>query len=163
LGTSYKYDIYILVFRKGDASQVFERNGPLLEIFGTRNLQNQTQTQPTSPELYVPSLWRANYDKGVYDETVNPPVRNAVPPIGTIGIGDTSGTVFRQGYDSQQMDTGAAIARPFLLGQAQKGNGGTYKAPLEKIIFAPGPFINGTGKSSEASPLIYVYQTTMQF
>jgi len=135
--TSYKYDIYILVFRKGDSSHSF--NWPS-EVLNTRG----------PGEGLIPEVVRAAYLPGTYDEKANPPVVGAIPPIGVIGIGDDSGTVFRQSYDALTPG-GAGIARPALKVAPP--------ASADKVLFAPGPN-NGDVTSSS---LIYVYQTTMMF
>lgn len=158
---SYKYDIYILVFRKGDVNHTFSQ-GPteaagkpfaLMRDFGAFDATNF----PFRPENYIPRIDLMPFQGGTYNANATPAVVNAVPPVGMIGIGDTSGTVFRMGFDP---NSGRGVPRPLLLGQQQPTD-----TPQESVLYAPGPdgvsgaAIGNTNFSS--SPLIYVYQTTL--
>jgi prepilin-type N-terminal cleavage/methylation domain-containing protein len=135
-GASRKYDLYILVFRKGDASQTY--TPPDSEVAGVRD-----SADPTSPAMdfhLEPTLVQKLYSKAS--------TATAVPPVGYIGIGAQSGTVFRQGT-TVDYNTGQAtpIARPALM---TAGEDVIYAAPAD-------------GTQGGASPLVYVYQTTVSF
>jgi prepilin-type N-terminal cleavage/methylation domain-containing protein len=133
LSPSYKYDIYIFVFHKGSADQVFSINSPKnpgTEIFNTRY-----HNGGGAYETWIPSL-----------NMVNPSVTstaNSGPlPVGWIGVGMSTGTVFHQIVGGQ--------TRP------QYGKDVNSSGP-ENIVYSPPA--DGTG----ASPLIYVYQTSLTF
>jgi hypothetical protein len=147
------YDIYILVFRKGEAGQLFSSPGsgttelgaPLTPARDSTDLTDSTKF--TFNHLLEPLVVTAPYNAGNYDQTLDPPVSGAVPPIGFIGIGATSGTVFRQGValDLNNASNTKATARPAL------------PAAGESVIFAQ------PADGTTQSPLIYVYQTTLTF
>jgi prepilin-type N-terminal cleavage/methylation domain-containing protein len=137
-GASRPYDLYILVFRKGAASQVFTSfPAGSTEVPGVRDTTNTLE----------PTLVYRTYSAGTYDSTLTPPVANPVPPIGHIGIGKVSGTVFRQSVlnDYTTPTNTKAVARPEIL---QAG---------EEVIYAP------PADQTNGSPLVYVYQTTISF
>jgi type II secretory pathway pseudopilin PulG len=146
---SPSYDLYIVVFRKGEAAQKFTAFPTgTTEVLGARD-----NTDPTYPSGTIiidhtlePTLCTANYATGNYDKTQNPPVLGAVPPIGFAGIGVTSGTVFRQQVNLDPIDTTKtkAVARPGI-------------SSGEQVIYAP------PADGTNASPLVYVYQTTLTF
>jgi len=147
--TSYKYDIYIFVFHKGDISNQFSTLGGNTEVSGVmipgdtlRNLSAAT------PETFVPTLVSHKYDPGIYNAKNLPSITGAIPPIGTIGVDTASGTVFRQSISAIGS---AAIARPALGDPTVVPYTGT-------IIYAP-PADN----TNSGSPLVYVYQTTLSF
>ena len=112
------YDVYILVMKKGQISDIYPSTTDELPAVGAggqcRNIS----------ENFVPML--------VY--------KNAVPQVGELGIGQTSGTVFRVGQTSA----------------------GTVRSPSpmsgESIIYVP-PVASG----ASPSPLVYIYQTTLSF
>jgi prepilin-type N-terminal cleavage/methylation domain-containing protein len=135
--SSYNYDLYILVFRKGEANQSFPTPASN-EVSGTRT------TTGMDLEYFIPPVVYANYKSGAFDAN-SAVLNNAIPPaIGQIGIGAFSGTVFRQTVDVVLGNK--AFPRPPLANNN-----------AETVIFAPPA--NGTN----ASPLIYVYQTTLTF
>jgi prepilin-type N-terminal cleavage/methylation domain-containing protein len=143
---SYTYDVYILVFRKGAVEQKFSvagganKPGGYAEIPGTRNMTGNVA--PPDPMAIVPSVGYANYAAGQF--TSGQWTQVACPPIGQYGIGANSGTVFRQVLAPA---FGQATPRPGLM------TGG------EPVVVSPA----ADGASNTASPLIYVYQTTMSF
>ncbi len=149
--SSYTYDLYILVFRKG-TDQRFNF-GPSVVPPGSPEISTvrmDTMTPlPITPEM-MPSLVYAQYAPGS-NNGGSTPVTNAFPPMGQLGIGARSGTVFRQVLDPATYAN--AVARPALLGQPVSA------LPQEPIIFAPA----ADGTPNSASPLIYVYQTTVSF
>jgi prepilin-type N-terminal cleavage/methylation domain-containing protein len=136
---AFKYDVYILVFRKGAAEHVFT---PVVgkDIAGVRNYP---------AEDFVPAVWSVAYNAGQHDPARTPMVYNAVPPVGEIGVGVVSGTVFRQGIDAPTAvdftaaGAGGAVAKPAV------------KTGGENVIYSP------AADGTTASPLIYVYQTTL--
>ncbi|HVX86525.1 MAG TPA: prepilin-type N-terminal cleavage/methylation domain-containing protein [Phycisphaerae bacterium] len=156
---SKTYDVYILVFRKGDASQTFYNTGyspPAgftdMGTSATPVRDSDESRFPTTPlyanfkHYYEPTLVIGQYNSGTYDSTLDPPVKGAYPPIGFYGIGATSGTVFRQitAVDVNTASNTKATARPNV-------------SPGENIIYAP------PADGTSASPLVYVYQTTLTF
>jgi prepilin-type N-terminal cleavage/methylation domain-containing protein len=153
---SYNYDVYILVFRKGAVEQVFSNTAT--EIPDARNLADAA-----FDERAVPSVMYMEWSRGSYDASQSPSIVNAVPPIGQYGIGAYSGTVFRQVADFSDNNAGnwGAIPRPMIV------VGTDPPAPpwnlqdkqVEPVIVAPAP----DGAAWSASPLIYIYQTTMSF
>lgn len=105
-------------------------------------------------EVGVPYVISSKWQPGTYSTSATPPVVDAIPPVGTIGIGRVSGTVFRQGFDPINS---VAVPRPTLSGTTPN---------FEDVFWAPGP--NNIGGINAAtrdgyykSPLIYVYQTTL--
>jgi len=152
MSSSYKYDLYILVFRKGSPEQQFNSLsvfGGLGEVPFTRHIA-ATPVFPAYNSYLIPSLWYATGSVGKHDPGRTPSVYDAVPPIGQYGIGVASGTVFRQVVDPVALATppgaGGAMPRPGIV-------------PGEPVIYSPAP----DGTSNAASPLIYVYQTTLSF
>jgi prepilin-type N-terminal cleavage/methylation domain-containing protein len=147
---SQTYDIYIVVFRKGEAAQTFFDTGYNLpagysEVTGVRDAAD-----PSNPAGYKhilePTLLTGPYKSGTYNNTLDPPIKDPVPALGFAGIGVTSGTVFRQttSLDPVNPSNTKALARPGL-------------ASGETIIYAP------PADGTTASPLVYVYQTTLTF
>jgi prepilin-type N-terminal cleavage/methylation domain-containing protein len=147
---SYNYDIYILVFRKGSVEQQFSTAGPTnlgAEIPGTRNMAGSVSPNDVDGWSLLPSVASASYAPGTY---VNGAwTQPALPAIGQNGIGRFSGTVFKQILNTTTF--GGAQPRPGLTVDS-KGN-------PEPIIFSPA----ADGTVVTASPLIYIYQTTMTF
>jgi prepilin-type N-terminal cleavage/methylation domain-containing protein len=150
-----RYDLYILVFRKGDASQIFTPQLPFPAGSGSNELTGVRDypMDPTSPvmsRLLEPTLLYAPYSQSIsktFNTNLTPPVNDCVPPVGYIGIGQTSGTVFRQTVD---IANSTANPRPFLKGQTS-----ATTPPNENVIYA------APADGTTASPLIYVYQTTI--
>ncbi|MCL2645997.1 MAG: prepilin-type N-terminal cleavage/methylation domain-containing protein [Phycisphaerales bacterium] len=126
-----KYDVYILVFKKGSADQLYSSTG---EITGVRDV-----TKPCQP-----TLLKVSYSSGNFD-TPTQKIVNAVPAIDAYGIGVQSGTVFRQGVWS-----GAGTPRPLLQGMTAPTG-----SPTEQVIVGMPP------DGGTVSPLVYVYQTTL--
>ncbi len=126
--TIYNYDVFILVFKKGDAAHVFKVDAR--EVPGLR----------AAADTFIPSVLYTDYAAGVYGNT-NPPVTGAVPDIGAIGIGVISGTSFRQKFDANL--NSSFTSPPIIAG--------------EKIIVCP------PADGTVATPLVYVYSTTMTF
>ena len=156
---SKSYDLYIFVFRKGDASQTFYAQPPTVtvgfnpdpgytEITGDRDNTDLITTYPMGYHFQEPTLVVGSYVPGTYVPASNSfqplPAPQPVPPVGFTAVGATSGTVFRQAVD---FVNNTAISRPGLVGTP----------PTENIIFAP------SADGTTASPLIYVYQTTVSF
>lgn len=142
------YDVYIFVFKKGEGSQTYY-DTPLSASFvvpsGYTEVPNVRDTAVvTNPAGYdfhlEPTLIGGPSATGTYNASSGTVV-GAVPDIGYVGVGATSGTVFKQGVD---VTAGTAVARPGIV-------------PGEAVIFAPPA--DGTGNS----PLVYVYQTTVSF
>jgi type II secretory pathway pseudopilin PulG len=134
------YDVYILVFKKGAAEQQFANVSTGL-VANCRNLS----------ETYMPCLVSVSYGAG--SAVSGGPVTGAVPAMGSIGIGATSGTVFRQLLATSGT---TAAARPALTTAG------------EQVIIAPAA--DGTtatppagSETTGVSPLVYVYQTTLSF
>jgi prepilin-type N-terminal cleavage/methylation domain-containing protein len=152
LSASYNYDVYILVFRKGAVEQRFSTFAS--EVPNTRDLAD-----PKS--ALIPSVGYAGWSRGSYDASQSPSVVNAVPPIGQYGIGAYSGTVFRQVLDPTPPNAyKAAMPRPMIVvGTSPPSPMNLEPGEREPVIVSPPP--DGAGVS--ASPLIYVYQTTMSF
>ncbi len=139
------HDIFIFVLRKGETTQTFTSAPPL----------NLTADTAAPNPNYFPSTFSANlepilvsqaYSAGTWNASTQA-VNSAVPPIGFVGVGATSGTVFRQTLDFTKSPP-APTPLPSLVG----GN-----PPTEQVIFAPAA--DGTA----GSPLIYVYQTTLPY
>jgi hypothetical protein len=95
-----------------------------------------------------PTLLTAQYQEGASPVGQTSPVNGAIPEIGFIAIGRQSGTVFRQGVDLLTTPGSAkAVARPAII-----------KTPaFEDVIYAM------PADGTSASPLVYVYQTTVSF
>jgi hypothetical protein len=103
----------------------------------------------------------ATYNPGFHNPDNTPSIYDAIPPMGQYGIGAESGTVFKQIANpfltSAQLATagpGGAAPRPYLKGQFTP-----VDAPTEPIIYVPAP----DGTDNAASPLIYIYQTTITY
>jgi prepilin-type N-terminal cleavage/methylation domain-containing protein len=145
IGSSYTYDIYILVFRKGAWEQDFTlANLPPAYTGGTE----VPAMRALPAEKFIPVVVRMTWNKGTYDPSATPSITGCTPPMGAIGIGAESGTVFRQGFD---LANNCAVARPLLKGEDPKAG----ILPKEDILVAP------PADNTNASPLIYVYQTTL--
>jgi type II secretory pathway pseudopilin PulG len=130
--SSYNYDIYVLVFRKGAVEHTYAHS-----TFPTRD-----EGKWGNPDyMRVPSLITAPWQSGSFSGSTW--TVDAVPPIGQYGIGVQSGTVFKQVVNAAY---NGAEPRPMII-------------PGEQVIISPA----ADGTSLSASPLIYVYQTTMQF
>ena len=142
LSTSYTYDVYILVFRKGAAEHRFSFSAG--EIPGLRDVSGAWGNATLLPSVRV-----GNWNAGVSSTTGA--VINAVPAMGSFGIGYSSGTVFHQIVDSSYQH---ATPRPMLLGQSF-----SVGTPQEPVLYVP----SADGNAGTASPLIYIYQTTLTF
>lgn len=156
--SSYNYDLFILVFHKGSVEQTFNNTSDSVPAssYGVASLQTVLDTTGT-PQFVpqMPSVAYAEYGRGQFDANRTPSVYNAYPPMGQFGIGASSGTVFRQTLD---MVNFTASPRPFLAGQTTPPVNAN-NAPSEPIIFAPA----ADGTANTASPLVYIYQTTLSF
>jgi prepilin-type N-terminal cleavage/methylation domain-containing protein len=142
ISSSYNYDIFILVFRKGAVEQVFSQGAT--EIPGLRDFNNDGQI--LLDERLLPSVCYGTLNAGSYDPNRTPTVFNALPPMGQVGIGAKSGTVFRQVMNG---NFDGAAPRPDI----------SRLPAIEPIIYCP----QADGTAESASPLIYVYQTTLSF
>ncbi len=124
-----RFDLYIFVFKKGDAVQTFTQ--PATFIAGSRD------TTSTSVDgTLVPLLATTTTVGGV--------------PLGSIGVGMTSGTVFRS--------LPGGLANPTFIPLAVPS--------AETIAYAPAAdAVSGTANASltAVSPLVYVYQTTIAY
>jgi prepilin-type N-terminal cleavage/methylation domain-containing protein len=144
MATSYNYDVYILVFRKGAIEQTFRAGD---DVPGTR-------PNVTNFEL-IPSVCYGTWKPGAMSGSTWNPSNPPVPWIGQSGIGRDSGTVFRQvlngGYNG-------AMPRPMILPNEITPTASDPKP----IIYSPAPD-NGGSTTPSASPLITIYQTTMSF
>jgi hypothetical protein len=145
IGSSYTYDIYILVFRKGAAEQLFTlTNLPAVYTGGA-----EVPAMRNAAQDYIPAVLRTKWQQGTYNGANTPSITDCTPPLGAIGLGAESGTVFRQGFD---LANNCAVARPLLKGEKTNP---AFVAPTEDILVAP------PADGTNASPLIYVYQTTL--
>jgi len=132
-----RYDVYIFVFKKGSVESTYANtyaaNPAYVEVSGLRGVT----------ELWLPALYQGPISVGGSMNTSNP--TEAIPPRGGVGVGVSSGTVFRQVWTG-----GATVSpRPALI------NG-------EQVIFAPGADGNADVMRA-ASPLVFVYQTSLTF
>lgn len=137
LSSSYNYDMFILVFRKGSHEQTFNGNPFTVGI----NTYNEVPGMRAVGEQNIPAVYFGSYNSGAVIISGIPQIENPYPNLGDSGIGINSGTVFKQGVNSGLT---SAIARPALI--------------VDEQIISSVP-ADGT----QASPLIYVYQTTISF
>lgn len=115
-----QFDLFVFVFRKGSPDQTFQWNAT--EVPGCRN---SDAANSKTYEPLVPCLRSSNILANV--------------PIGTQGLGMTSGTSFRQ------LPTASGpVQKPGLLAG-------------ESVMYAP------PADGTTVSPLIYIYQTTVSF
>jgi len=159
LSSSYKYDLYILVFRKGAAEQRFTPPAVppagYTDITPLRDLDGMNGVDGL--ETLIPAVAYYNYYPGDHDPNRSPTVFNAIPSMGSYGIGAVSGTVFKQVVDANRLPT------PVDFTVANTGEGGTARPSIiqtgpttfEPIIVSP------PADGTSASPLIYIYQTTL--
>jgi hypothetical protein len=149
LAPSYVYDVYILVFKKREGTYAPRHNEV---VFPNENGEWPTSGPPYSHPIAVMAV----YSPGRHDPAETPSVFGAVPPMGQFGIGADSGTVFRQSLDPDiylaTAGPGGARAWPYLKSQTSIGG-----VPAEPVIYMPA----STSTAETASPLIYVYQTTI--
>ena len=166
-GSMTRYDVYILVFKKGDRGQTYgdPALSPKYTInttgeLGVLNFAEITRTRAKDPsgDFYgtQPAIGSLKYSAGTYDAAsgkVFVSGNTLVPAIGEYGIGVESGTVFRQGLatDNYGVPVGAT-PRPGLKGGLP---------PTEDIIVGV-PLMSGSAIVGP-SPLIYVFQTTMSW
>lgn len=131
-------DVYIIVVKKGEASQLFTK-GPGADPKMSMSALGVTPLYPT--------LWRGPYRDGTYvpapGEIVDPVI---FPPVGDYGIGVESGTVFRQ--RSRGAGLPPAPSTPLIQHDAHL---------WENVLYVPPA--DGTNES----PVIYVYQTSVMF
>jgi len=82
-GSTNRYDLYILVFKKGGAEQTFTPpgSGPIVEVAGCRDLTNDPKDAS---------------NKQLLPYVVMGSLGDALFPMGSQGIGVASGTVFRK-------------------------------------------------------------------
>jgi hypothetical protein len=139
--SNYNYDIYILVFRKGAVEQTF--SSPATEISGTRD-----SAWDTTYWTRVPSVLSVTWASGAYDKDKGSWTSLPLPGIGLNGIGVISGTVFKQVLEPPPW---GAQPRPALAVDSS--------SKVESVIYSP----PADGTAASASPLIYIYQTTMTF
>ncbi|HUO06995.1 MAG TPA: prepilin-type N-terminal cleavage/methylation domain-containing protein [Phycisphaerae bacterium] len=197
------HDIYVFVFRKGEATQRFTRNVnppgsppalvpgagyvpyvdssntyPYTEMPGLRDTVPNPPGQSSPPTLPVPAYYtkyngayydwaleptlvRGQYNHGTYNSARNPPVQDAFPPIGFIGVGETTGTVFRQTLhlDFTTANLTYAMPSPDIYEGSWTPNLplSGLTPPPENVIFAP------AADDAPGSPLVYVYQTTVSY
>lgn len=149
---SYVYDIYIIVFHKGEASQMYPTpagHDAAREVPSTRG----------PSELLIPFLWYTVLNNGVKDPTPETELR---PALGQIGIGIQSGTVFRQFTEVEFHPE----PRPPLA----KVTGWLPPDPQDPIGILPqwteqviAPY-NYRDVPTRTSPqILYVYQTSVTF
>ncbi len=127
------YDLFILVFKKGETSQRPVTGAPKgYQLIG-------------GPDL--PNLWLGPYRTGAeVPPPGEPPYDPRVfPPLGEYGIGARSGTAFRQRLGTEP---GTATANTPL---AHVG------ADFEPVFYAP------PAQGTNVSPLVYVYHTIVTF
>jgi prepilin-type N-terminal cleavage/methylation domain-containing protein len=157
--------LYILVFRRGDASQVFS---PVTAVAATsfppgvspkeltdcRNAGSANEQLVTPPLPYTPSVAIGTYQPGVLQTSgqSSGQITRAFPQMGSFGIGAFSGTVFRQ-----VLNPTGSTAEPSTPSLALIGQTTTDVAPTEKVIGSVPP------DGWPDSPLIYVYQTQLSF
>jgi prepilin-type N-terminal cleavage/methylation domain-containing protein len=118
-----RYDIYILVFKKGSIDQTFTNGGGL----GRGSADAMLNLTP-----YVLKDTQAD------TLVVGGSAYNAFT-VGSDGIGETSGTVFHK------------------LGSTSANAASTPLAASENVFYVP------PADGASASPLIYIYQTTVAF
>ena len=145
------YDVYILVFKKGAREHIYKHGS---ELPGVRDDANYPG-QPTVAKIEYPaSEYHAASGKVI--RTTTDPDKMLIPAIDEYGIGVKSGTVFRQSIaiDTSTGKPKGAIARPELA------------AGEEVIVGVPAVTVKPDSSfvhMSSVSPLIYVYQTTLQW
>jgi type II secretory pathway pseudopilin PulG len=134
-----KYEIYILVFNKGAREHLYTPSvlpTGFTEITGSGATSIRDQTNPMVNSITIDRLREPTLIQGTRSDGTTPPI---LPPTGVIGLGVNSGTVFRHGFD---VATNKAVARPGLAGN-------------EPVIYAI------PADNTSASPLVYVFQTTL--
>jgi hypothetical protein len=149
--SSYNYDVYIMVFRKGAVEQSFTTDklpSGVSELAGTRNTGGAVTYSDTDYVRLIPPVGGASYIPGAYAGGGNWSTV-ARPALGEMGIGAVSGTVFKQVLSD---DFSNAVPRPDLIRDTNK----PYPV-VEPMFFSP------AADNTNASPLIYIYQTTMTF
>jgi hypothetical protein len=127
------YDLYILVFKKGETSQHFSNKAPGgYAVVGSVDL---------------PNLWLGPYRDGteVTQPGAPPNDPRIFPPVGDYGIGSRSGTVFRQRFGAAP-DTAAPNLPLVRVGNA-----------IEPVFYA------APASGTNVSPLVYVYHTIVTF
>ncbi|MGN6369335.1 MAG: type IV pilus modification PilV family protein [Phycisphaerae bacterium] len=143
------HDLYIFVFRKGEATQTFSNPPAGSSLVNGTSDTGSLPNYPTYKTAWEPTLVSQPYSAGTgpYNSSNNPPLTGVVPPVGYIGVGVTSGTVFRQtlAFNYNNISNTLASPRPKLM------------TANENVIYAP------AADGTTGSPLVYVYQTTLPF
>jgi prepilin-type N-terminal cleavage/methylation domain-containing protein len=147
-GTSH--DLYIFVFRKGEATQTFSNPPTGASLVAGTSDTGTLANYPTYKTAWEPTLVSQPYSAGTgpYNPSKNPPLTGVVPPVGYIGVGVNSGTVFRQTLSINYSNIGNTLATPQPKIRTTSN---------ENVIYAP------AADGTTGSPLIYVYQTTIPF
>ncbi|HVX84356.1 MAG TPA: prepilin-type N-terminal cleavage/methylation domain-containing protein [Phycisphaerae bacterium] len=145
------YQVYILVFKKGEVRQQFGDPAPpegYVLVNDLPPLPPGHVRDPLHPPPDRPVFWRGPYRDGTQKGKNGQPLLKPrlFPPIGDYGIGVRSGTVFRQHLAPDGLN--AAPSTPLIEFQPSMYEDVYYAPPLE-----------GTNVSS----LVYVYQTTLAF
>ncbi|HVS70639.1 MAG TPA: type II secretion system protein [Phycisphaerae bacterium] len=145
------YQLYILVFKKGEVAQRFGDPQPpdgYALMYDRPPLPPGVVPDPTHQPPDRPVFWLGPYRDGTEKQRPKepPPNPRIFPPIGDYGIGVRSGTVFRQHL--AQDPANAVSSAPLIEFQP---------STFEDVLYVPP--LQGTN----VSPLIYVYQTTLAF
>ncbi len=128
---------YIFVFRRGSADQTFTTDSSGgTEIPGSRLTTDGTDGT-TIPRLMLKAFAAGTHSTG--------DVTDCVPPMGYMGVGLETGTVFRQtiAIDSSSKAYGAPSV--------------PIKSGGESVVYVP------AADNTTGSPLVYVYQTKLSF
>ena len=160
---SNAYTIYVFVFNKGDASNVFA-TPPSPGTIGNATLAPMNpypQNPATDPVSAYPQLY-----SGTLDNIIITPVAPTPPmPIGSLGLDTATGQVFREIVDPNTNEvtitgipTSTANLNPNLTSRA--GDIILYAPPAATATIPAGGGAP-TYNFSTSSPLVYVYVTTV--
>ncbi len=151
--------------QRARAEQSFFSGNPYLSV-RIPELEILGHARARANEFFVPAVYVGPYYAGdAYNPSATPSIQNAVPQIGDIGIGQFSGTVFRQGI---YVPIATLILRASRLPSVDGGQihvltdtTSNWGNPLAFSPYPADPLVSAGVPSTSASPLIYVYQTTI--
>ena len=160
---SNAYTIYVFVFSKGDASNVFA-TPPSPGTIGNATLAPMNpypQNPATNPVSAYPQLY-----SGTIENVIIAPVAPTPPmPIGSLGLDTVTGQVFREIVDPNTNEvtitgipTSTANPNPNLT--SRSGDTIVYAPPAATATIPAGGGAP-TYNFSTSSPLVYVYVTTV--
>jgi prepilin-type N-terminal cleavage/methylation domain-containing protein len=162
-GPNSRYDLYILVMKKGSVDDTYTATPPNTPTLSSTMTFVTGCRKDDGTEDYIPALVQDTYFRAAKNagEYINTTVRNT-PQIGDYGVGAQSGTAFRVYSDPANI-----LMRPQIKGTV--GTAGVIPPAVGADSFEPVLWIPPSDPMSRSSddatpsPLVFIYQVTVTF